>query len=488
MTTAEWMELRFGSGRQGRAARLLSALANLVVTVAMLTYFVKGTGKFLAVFLPFEPAICSLAMIAIALVYTTLAGLYGVVLTDVLQELIIIVAALYIGYEALTLPEHGAVLAAAGENWSSLTPRWRAEPMTWLTDPGIYRMFGLCIVFWIARGLFEGAGGLTGGYMPQRYYAAPSDRDAGLMTGQWILLLLVRWVLVTGTAVLALGLVRSSPSLAELLHADPEKVLPVVLGQAVPAGLRGLTVAGLVAAAMSTFDSTVNAGAAYWVRDIYQVHLRPAAGHNELINQSYAATLVLAGAGAGLGLTVHNIDEIWGWITGPLSAGLFAPIVLRWYWWRMSGYGFALATACGLVCAVLLKIIAPEMPLYLSFPLTWTCSALAGVLGSLGTAPTSSAVLARFWLKVRPFGLWSAVRRDLDPALVAASRSENRLDLLSVPLAVAWHLSGVIAVISLVLRKWQTLGAAATVWALGGLGLYRLWLRRLPPEKDSRPG
>ena len=75
MTNAEWMELRFGSGRQGQTARVLSAVSNLVVTLAFLVYFVKGTGKFLSIFLPWSPTTCALLMIAVALTYTTLSGL-----------------------------------------------------------------------------------------------------------------------------------------------------------------------------------------------------------------------------------------------------------------------------------------------------------------------------------------------------------------------------------------------------------------------------
>lgn len=82
MTTAEWMEFRFGSGTQGQAARLLSAVANLIVTLAFLTYFVEGTGKFLSVFLGWSPELCALILIVIAVAYTTLSGLYGVIFTD----------------------------------------------------------------------------------------------------------------------------------------------------------------------------------------------------------------------------------------------------------------------------------------------------------------------------------------------------------------------------------------------------------------------
>ena len=51
MTTAEWMKYRFGSGKQGDTARLLSAISNIIFTIAMVSYFAIGAGKFAGEFL-----------------------------------------------------------------------------------------------------------------------------------------------------------------------------------------------------------------------------------------------------------------------------------------------------------------------------------------------------------------------------------------------------------------------------------------------------
>ena len=479
MTSAEWMEFRFGSGRQGQAARVLSAVANLIVTVAFLTYFVEGTGKFLSVFLGLRPELCSTILIAVAMIYTTLSGLYGVLFTDAAQELLMIVTALYVGYEAFALPDHAEVIARAGERWSSFVPAWEAAPMTWMAAPDMYHFFGLTIVFWIARGLFEGAGGFTGGYIPQRYYAARNEREAGLMTAEWIFLLLFRWALIVGIAVLGLSLVQSDSGLAARLNGDPEKVLPTVIARLIPVGFKGLTIAGLIAAAMSTFDSTVNAGASYWVRDIYQRYIFPEAGSKQLLRQSYAASLLLSAGAAAVGYFIPSIESIWGWITGPLSAGLFAPIILRWYWARFNGYGFAASTAVGLVFAIVLKIVAPGMPLFVSFPLVWTASLAAAVLVSLSTEPTDDEVLRHFWKTVRPFGFWTRIKSFLAPRQIADSKKESARDMLNVPVAVAWHMSAVVSVISFMLHKWDTLTVAFLIWTAASLKLYFSWYRNL---------
>ena len=267
MTTAEWMELRFGTGRGGQLARVLAAAANLVFTIGMVIYFAKGSGKFVATFLPFSPDACALGMIAVCLLYTTTSGVYGVVYTDVVQEVLMLSVAGFIIVKAAFLPEHGTAIAAAPADWIDVTPRWTAEPMYWLDNPLIYQMFGISILFWVAKSMIEGLGGHTG-YMAQRYFAARDERSAGLMTAEWTLLLSARFAMVAGVALLGLWLAQQDPEVARQLRVDPERTLPVVFFYVLPAGVLGFALAGMISAAMSTFDSTINAGASYWVRDI----------------------------------------------------------------------------------------------------------------------------------------------------------------------------------------------------------------------------
>ncbi|RME25108.1 MAG: sodium:solute symporter [Deltaproteobacteria bacterium] len=483
MTTAEWMELRFGSGTEGQAARLLSAVSNLVVAVAFLSYFVKGTGKFLGVFLPLDADTCSILMVGIGLAYTAASGLFGVVFTDLIQELLMLAVCVLVAVPAFCLPEHSDLLASAGESWVSLVPRARAVPMPWLKDSHLYEMFGLCIVFWIARGLLEGAGGLTGGYMPQRYYAARNEREAVLLSAEWVVLLLFRWALVVGVALLGMAMAHGDLGVAGILGPDPEKTLPYVIGHWFPSGVRGLAVAGLMAASLSTFDSTLNAAASYWVRDIYQRYIRPSCPERDAVFQGRLATVVLAALGLVMGLAAHNIDDIWSWITGPLSAGLFAPVVLRWYWWRFNGTGFAASTAAGLAVALLFRFAGLELPPYIGFPAAWIVSFAVGIVVSLRTSPTPDDVLVRFWKQIRPFGWWSAVRNQVPPD--SRDSESGRAALGWTAVAVAWLVSGVVAVVSLMLHRWLQLAAACLVFAACAAGLFGVWLPGLKQGSED---
>ncbi|MCL2924873.1 MAG: sodium:solute symporter [Trichodesmium sp. MAG_R04] len=480
MTTAEWMTIRFGHNRAGKLARLLSAISNIIVTISLLVYFVEGAAKFLAIYIPLSPNLCSILMIAIAVIYTTMSGFYGVIYTDIIQEILVLIVSIYIGYQAFTLPDHSEVIASATyPGWNSFIPQWQAAPMTWLDNPLIYQAFGFCIIFWVAKGIFEGAGGFIGGYTPQRFYAARNDREAGIMTAEWILLLLFRWILVIGTVILGLKLAITNPEIGRLLGEDPEKTLPIVVSEMIPSGMRGILIAGMVAAAMSTFDSTINAGVSYWIKDIYQLYINPQASEKNLIRQSYISTIVFAAIALILSQAIANINEIWSWITGPLSAGLAAPIVMRWYWWRYNGYGFAIATAAGLLTSIIIKLSAANIAFYLTFLITLSISTFAGLVGSYLTKPTDIQTLKNFWLRIRPSGFWKTVTKQLDSEIVRKSQLENAIDISNIIYVIIWQLSGVITVISLLLHQWRITSLAGAIWVIFSGFLYFRWYKNL---------
>ena len=102
MTQAEWMHFRFGKGKEGDIARVISAIAAIIMTIAMVTYFVLGAGKFIGEFLGIEPLYASLLMVVLAMTYTLASGLYGVVWTDVFQGIFIFGVIIYVSFIAMT--------------------------------------------------------------------------------------------------------------------------------------------------------------------------------------------------------------------------------------------------------------------------------------------------------------------------------------------------------------------------------------------------
>ncbi|MFQ5849620.1 MAG: hypothetical protein ACE5JU_03410 [Candidatus Binatia bacterium] len=316
--------------------------------------------------------------------------------------------------------------------------------------------------------------------MAQRYFAARSDREAGLLSLLWTFLLSFRWPFIAAVAIMGIAYGESHGVIR-----DPEKVLPVVIGQMIPPGLKGLMLAGLMAAAMSTFDSTVNAGASYWVRDIYQAYLNPKATEKQLVRQGRWVSVVIVLAGLLFSLTVRNINEIWGWLTMSIGVGMLVPTVVRWHWWRMNGYGFAIGTGFGMLSALLQRLIFPGWPEYLSFSLVGSIAFLSLVMGTYFTEPTGEKVLEEFYRQTRPFGAWGPVRRKLSPSVLERVDHENRQDVFSALIAVPWQLVLFLMWMMLVMRQWGAFGALTFLVTLLSIGLYFLWYRRLGRELNG---
>ncbi len=496
MTLAEWMHFRFGRGKQGDVARLIAAISIIIVTVAMITYFAIGSGKFVGEFLGI-PAFWGLSsqfwaatlMIALAMIYTVASGLYGVIWTDVFQGVLIFGTILYIcglAFFSFNLPDlfqvsvplrEGGFMAlnTTKDAWSSIIPSWTLN-MPEQSAYSIYNLFGIAILFYLLKVTIEGSGG-TSQYMIQRFFASRSDRESGLLSLFWTFLLAFRWPFIAAIAIM--GVVFGSQ---QGVIQDPETVLPVVINQLVPVGVKGFLIAGLMAAAMSTFDSTVNAGAAYWVKDIYQTYINPNASEKLLMRHSRWASVAIVLLGLGFMLLIKNINEIWGWITSSLGAGLLIPTMLRWYWWRMNGYGFAWGTLAGMAAAVLQRLFLPAIPEYFAFAIATSASLLGVLLGTLLSEPTDEATLLEFYKRTRPFGFWKPVREKLEASKLEEINKENRRDIWSTLMAVPWQVVLFLTGMTIILKRWDEFAWLSLILAALSAGLYFNWFRHLSSE------
>lgn len=496
MTQAEWMHFRFGSSKQGDAARLIAAGSTIIMTIAMTTYFAIGSGKFVAEFLGI-PSFLGLSsqfwaatlMIILAMIYTVASGLYGVIWTDVFQGVLIFGTIIYICTISITdfaLPETFEVsvplreggfmaLETTREAWTSVIPSWSLE-IPDVSSYSIYNLFGIAIIFYLIKVIIEGSGG-TGQYMIQRFFASKSDREAGLLSLFWTCLLAFRWPFIA--AIATMGIVLGSQ---QGVIQDPETVLPVVINELVPTGLKGLLIAGLMAAAMSTFDSTVNAGAAYWVKDIYQAYINPKATTKQLMTHSRWSSVIIVILGLLFMLFIRNINEIWGWITSSLGAGLLIPILARWYWWRMNGYGFAAGTAAGMIVAVLQRLFLPDIPEYFAFLIATSASLIGMIAGTLSAPPTDMAVLTEFYKRTRPFGFWGPIRKSIPDEVMAQINSENRRDIFSTFLAVPWQVVLFLTTMAIILQDWTQFTWLLIILIALSTGLYFKWFRHLSSE------
>jgi Na+/proline symporter len=498
MTLAEWMHFRFGTDKQGDVARLIAAFSIIIMTIAMITYFAIGSGKFVGAFLGI-PSFWGFSsqfwaatfMIVLAMIYTVASGLYGVVWTDVFQGILIFGTILFVcalAFFNFNLPETFQVsvplrdggfmaLETTRDAWTSMMPNWTLD-LPEASAYSIYNLFGIAILFYLIKVTIEGAGG-TSQYMIQRFFASRSDRESGLLSLFWTFLLAFRWPFIAAIAIM--GVVLGT---TEGVIKDPETVLPVVINQLVPIGIKGLLVAGLMAAAMSTFDSTVNAGAAYWVKDIYQTYINPKASEKQLMRHGRWSSVIIVILGLGFMLAINNINEIWGWITSSLGAGLLIPTLMRWYWWRMNGNGFALGTAFGMIAAVLQRLIMPDIPEYYAFTIATVSSLVGMLIGTYSSKPTDDAVLFEFYKRTRPFGFWGPIRKKLGTEVIEKINKENRRDILSTFFAVPWQVVLFLTGMAFILKSWTQFGVLSIILVILSVGLYFNWFRHLSTEVE----
>ena len=548
LTAAEWMVFRFGDGFGGRFAQSVSALAGIVGAVGMLAYLIKGAGLFLTMFFPFSPFWCNVVLIGVTTIYTMISGFYGVVFTDMFQSLIILVGVIIITAMAVvgvgSVGDFGAIAAQVTHNdqWMSCMPQWHT------TMPPGYEMYESLVMFaffYLLRNVFAG---ISSGADP-RYLGARNDRECGLLTAFWTVLMTIRWPMMMGFAVLGILLVHNLfpdqsvladasalikqqvqvadkaqwdtvvsgianhpeqypqtfiSGLQQLLGADgwtkklmlvsfegsidPERILPAVLLFNIPPGLRGLLLIVLLAAAMSTFNAQVNGVTGFITRDIYQKYLHPRASTRELIYVSWIAVCLLVALSFVFAYYVKSINDVWDWIIMGLGGGLMIPGLLRLIWWRFNGGGFAVGTFVGMTAAIVQRMYFPELDSRLQFLILGLIGTAASIIGTYLTKPEDHEVVARFYRITRPFGFWGPFRKALPETDRIEMQLEHRRDVLCVPFALLWQVTMFMLPMLAVIGAWTSFYYTLVLFFIGLAGVYMLWFRHLPKENYFEPG
>jgi SSS family solute:Na+ symporter len=488
MTGAEWITMRFGRDSGAEASRISVVLFALVSVIAFTGYAFVGIAKFSEVFLPdaFSPNTYAMIIIGITTLYTILGGMYSVVLTDLIQFLIMTVASFALGFIAMqrVSPETLAAVVPAGWtdisfgwtldlDWSQLMPAAAAQ-----IEKDGYTMFGAFFMMMLFKGILVSAAGPAPNYDMQRILAAKDPKEAAMMSGFVTVVLYVpRYFMVAGITVLALVFMPGRVTRGETI--DLEQVLPIVIRDFVPAGLAGLLIAGLLAAFMSTFSGTINAAAAYLVNDVYKRYLRPSAPAPEYIRASYLSSLAVVIVGSIAGLFIMTVDDAVQWIVNGLWGGYAGANVLKWYWWRLNGFGYFWGMISGIASALALLAL-PGIDALQAFPIILLISLVGCVAGSLLTRPESEDVLVNFYVRTRPWGWWGPIREAAqrrDPTF-QPNRNFAR-DIFNVVVGIVWQTAFVALPIYVVIHYWNAAAICLAVIMMTSAILKRTWYDRL---------
>ena len=362
MTDVELVELRYGGKPaaflRGFRAIYIALLVNSII-VGWVTAAMLKVLKF-TVFSGTEAGsgasdwLIILVLFAIVGLYSTLSGLWGVVITDFIQFIVAMVGSIVFAVYCVrhvggldALRERLTTGFEGGEQILSFLPDFTAA------DPWMPLNIFLIMLFvqWWAS-WYPGAEPGGGGSTVQRMASCRSERDALLAT-LWFQLAhyCLRpwpWLLVALTALAVYPDLRGLD--------DPGVGYPMLIRDIAPPGLRGVMLVVFFAAFMSTLSTQINWAASYLVGDFYRRFLKPEADDQHLTRVSRFATLFVMVVCAGAAWLMRGIavDEAWKFLAA-LGAGTGAVFMLRWFWWRINAWSEISAMIASLVYFVIVS-------------------------------------------------------------------------------------------------------------------------------------
>lgn len=522
MTGSEWILTRFGNDKAGRASHLIVAVFAIVSAVGFIAYFFEGVGKFMTIILPWDFSLYlgemlllnsaqsyALIIIFLTTIYTIKGGMFSVVATEVLQYLIMVLAGFLVaGYAFFTISDI-EIANVITEEWKNIFFGWelgthwdvKFQAFNDLIDSEGYKMFGAFIGMALFKGFFASIAGPTPSFDMQRILSTKTVKEAAYMGGFTNLILFIpRYLLIGGIVVIAL--VVLSPEMItnpSLTGAELEILLPKVINMHVPVGIKGLLLAGLLAAFMSTFSAFVNAGPAYIVNDIYKKYFKPEASNKHYIKASHIASFLVVALGVFMGFFAESINSLTLWITSALFGGYVAANFLKWIWWRFNGWGYFWGMLAGLIIATLQFVLDQNKAnfsegsllgelsnwhaIYL-FPIIFGFSLLGSFLGTYLSKPTEMKVLKSFYSTVHPWGWWKPVLEALKKDGKPIEKNKEFLkDMLNCGIGIVWQSSMIVLPIYFMIRDYPKAWVALAIFVLTSVLLKYTWLdkvRKIP--------
>ncbi|MBM3787496.1 MAG: Na+:solute symporter [Acidobacteria bacterium] len=427
MTDIEFSEIRY-SGKPAAFLRGFRALYfGLPINCIVLGWVNLAMVKILMLVLGVDKGTALIAVIFLIGVtswISTLSGLWGVLVTDVVQFFIkmgvVIVLAVYAvdavgGLDAL-LSKLAALDTARGA-----VPGGKGSLLAFVPDldspwmPMITFLVYVSLNWWATW--YPGAEPGGGGYVAQRMFCAKDEKHSLLAT-LWfnIAHYAIRpwpWILT------ALASVVLYPDLA-----DPETGYIKVMIDHMPPSLRGLMLAGFAAAYMSTIATQLNWGASYLVNDFYRRFWKPAESNRHYVLVSQASTVLITLISAGVTFYMDSISGAWKLliVTGAGTGGV---LLLRWYWWRVNAWSEVASMATAFAVSVGLQVFGgldSDKPVEFAWLMIYTAGATTAVwlAATYLTPPEPSETLVSFYRRTRPsrtgWGPVAAAAPDVQPA------------------------------------------------------------------------
>lgn len=509
LTGAEWIRTRFGFGKGANLSHTIVILYAVIGVLGFLSYGFIGIGKFMEIFFPWEvvsqyvpftiapeyvPHVYGIFFTTIATFYVMMGGMLSIVWTDVVQFAIMTVSGIVIAVIAMMKVSPDVLSAHVPVGWDTPFFGWTLE-MDWSNlIPSVmdkmaadqYGLFTIVVMMMLFKGIFLSMAGPAPNYDMQKILACKSPKEAALMSGSVpVILLIPRYLMIMGFAVLAI--VYFSDDFNAMGSAiDFETILPRAISQFVPVGLAGLLLAGLLAAFMSTFASTVNAAPAYLVNDVYLKYINPKASAKTQIRASYLVSALVVIISTVIGFFVENINSVLQWIVSALYGGYIAANLLKWHWWRFNGYGYFWGMLVGILAAMIVPQFFPHtLPLYY-FPLLMFVSLIGCIVGTLVTSPTDDETLIQFYIRVRPWGWWKPVAEKAIARYPQVKRNTSfKRDMFNVTVGIIWQCCLTVIPMYIVIKEGFPLFTSIVILGITTLILKKNWYDKMSREEKE---
>lgn len=413
MTDLEFYELRY-SGKAAGALRAFRAIyLGVFFNVMVMAMVSLAAIKIGAVMLGLTPLQTISIAGVVTVIFSTLGGFLGVVVTDMILFVISMVGAVCAAHVAVNLPEVGGLEALfahpAVADKLSFFPDFSNTEMALAVF-----IIPLAVQWWSVW--YPGSEPGGGGYVAQRMLAAKNEKHAmgavmlfqlahyGLRPWPWIIVALASLVVFPDLASIKAAFPHVDKSIV-----GHDLAYPAMLTY-LPHGLLGLVLASLVSAYMSTMSTQLNWGASYVVNDFYKRFINPDASEKELVLIARISTVLLMAMACTLALFLQSAIQAFN-ILLTIGAGTGLLFLLRWFWWRINAFSEVSAMVISFVAALYFQFADfPDLNDWQRLIAGVAVTTAGWLLVSFIAPATDKKTLQRFYRLIQPGGLgWRKV-------------------------------------------------------------------------------
>ncbi len=340
----------------------------------------------------------------IVVIYSSLGGLKGVLITDFVQFIIAMIGSVWATVYIVNLPEIGGLT-------NLLTHQNVVDKLSILPDfTNTEAVITLCVIpfavqWWSTW--YPGAEPGGGGYIAQRMLAAKNEKHAtwatlffnfahyALRPWPWIIVGLASLILFPTLESIA----TTFPNLsAEMQGHD---VAYAAMMTYLPAGLIGIVLTSLIAAFMSTISTQLNWGSSYIVNDFYSRFITPKATEKQKVFVGRLSTVLLMICAALFSFVLQSAHDVFNLLL-QIGAGTGLLFILRWFWSRINPYSEIAAMGISFIIAILFfinsKLAIPwfEIAGHWQLIIGVVVTTLGWIIVTLLTQPTDAHTLVKF--------------------------------------------------------------------------------------------